>query len=482
MNDIDTGKKIDIETDIDQKRSIRNEILRIGDVDSVIKHSLALIKEKLNLQTASIFLFTKEGFLSRTYFVGHDRGGHRIEKLDFEESYRLGDSFIGKAAIPANNSNYGKTLWTNAPEDDERIDPNILEKYSEVIGKINCVIDIPLDGQNRTYGVIEVINKIDRSNKPLARCEFNKEEVDLLSEIGSYISTAISKIKTKKQIRLLSDASQILITSPSDYLNAKEACEKVLRRLVSKDTSFRAAILRVVQPDGMLRVFAKEKDNNSPITWEGRLDDDREPNSGLCAKVFRIKEPEIVIIDDDNIDIFLNKEWIAKNKLKSFGCFPILSNDEPLGTLSIFSSYAYTFYDSSRDLIKIIASDIASFIYRIKQENIIRKLERNNEYFIAENHCQFDVNSPLLIESTIDKIDSRLIHEFNLIGDRRSKLPMLFRVSDPHWQAKVEDLDELYRLGDIIGCYGSVRTIQELSQDEKVIYVQLSDSFSEELY
>lgn len=493
MNEIDTNKINVGKSDIDQKRSIRNEILNIGDIDDVIKYSLQLIKDKLHLQTVSLFLFTKEGLLDRIGFVGHDRNGNLIEDLDFPESYQPGESFTGRAVTPLGDSNYGETQWTNAPEDDERIDPNILQQYSQAIGNINCVIDIPLDGQNRTYGVMEVINKIDLSNnKPRNKCEFSKAEVDLLSEIGSYVSTAISKIKTKKQIRLLSDASKILITSPSDDQNAKESCEKVLRRLVSRDTSFRVAILRVIQPNGKLEVFAKEKDHESNISWEGRLDDDREPGSGFCAEAFDTKQPKIVMINEDTIGQFLNREWIERNKFKSFGCIPILSNNEPLGTLSLFSSYNYKFYDSSRDLLEMIASYMASFIHRKKQEDLIRvqkdyiyeredyiqKLKQRSQTVESRNNG-FDTHSPSLIKFTIDKIDSRLIHEFNLMNDRESKLPMLFRVNNPDWHSKITDYDELYRLGDIIGCYGSVHTVQELSKDEEVIYVELSDSGEE---
>jgi transcriptional regulator with GAF, ATPase, and Fis domain len=291
---------------------------------------------------------------------------------------------------------------------------------------------------------------------------------------------------------LLSDASKTLITSPSDDLNAKESCEKVLLRLVSKDTSFKAAILRVIQPNDKLEVFAKEKDGESEISWEGRLDDDREPGSGFCAEAFDTKQPKIVMINETTIAQFLNRKWIERNKFKSFGCVPILSNDKPLGTLSLFSSYDYNFYDSSLDLLEMIASYMASFIYRKKQEDRIReqenyirdredyiqKLKRNNQSIEPHNNG-FNTNSSSLIKDIIDKIDSRLIHEFNLMNDRESKLPMLFRVNNPDWRAEIADYDELYRLGDVIGCYGSVRTIQELSKDERVMYVELSDSGEE---
>lgn len=54
-------------------------------------------------------------------------------------------------------------------------------------------------------------------------------------------------------------------------------------------------------------------------------------------------------------------------------------------------------------------------------------------------------------------------------------LEMLVRVNDTSWNSNnMPDLQEFYRIGDIIGCLGSWRTIQSLQEDSSVIYVEAS--------
>jgi hypothetical protein len=455
---------------IDELRSIRHRMLGYSEKEDVIQYSLQLIKEKFHSQTASIFLFTKEGLLSRCQLIGNDFNGNSIDDLGFAESHKVGESFTGKAAIPVSGY-YGETQWTNDPENDGRINPKSLELYSKAIGKVQCVIDMPLDGKNRTHGVIEVINKIDSNNKPLKACQFTPEEVDWLSIIGSYISTAISNIKKEKQMELMSKSSNILIKSPSDDINTKKSFEDVINVLVSKDTAFKACIVRRLNKDNLLQVLAKVCE--SKIDWEKRIDEDREPGFGFCGKVFKNKKRLIMPITPNSIGLFKNTEWISENGFKSFGCFPLLSKGEPLGTLSLFSSYDYQFHDSSCNFLEIIASDMASFIQRKKQEDYIRELEHlgmvGNEKLSSSNSTK----------SQFSRIDSRLIHEFNIMEEKYSSekilLPMLVHVKNLSWDSrKIPDYHELYRLGDIIGCRGSHLSIDALSKDDSVIYVESS--------
>ena len=86
-------------------------------------------------------------------------------------------------------------------------------------------------------------------------------------------------------------------------------------------------------------------------------------------------------------------------------------------------------------------------------------------------------------------VDCYLIHSFDAVEDERTQegleaaggqsvvLPMLVRVSDPSVAeavAAAEDCRMTSRMGDIMACTGSIRTIQALQKDSRVISIEAS--------
>jgi hypothetical protein len=91
------------------------------------------------------------------------------------------------------------------------------------------------------------------------------------------------------------------------------------------------------------------------------------------------------------------------------------------------------------------------------------------------------------ITKTLPKIDSFLIHDFNfkIMEEEENPhkepsvnpflLPMLIEIRNPNWNAKITDCKEFYRTEYVVGCYGSIESIIELSKDPDVISVESAD-------
>ena len=235
---------------------------------------------------------------------------------------------------------------------------------------------VPLNGQNKTFGVLEIINKVDpNTGKPLLYCGFNPDEIYYLSAIGSFISNAISNYRRDKQSKLYTDLAEFLIESPHE---PEDTYNKVAKRLISKETAFKVCIIRVKQESNLLKIegFDKVKD----INRQGRKDEPIKIGVGLAGKTFQERDPIIIPIISKERERFNNQKWVKNNRLISFACFPLIYLDEVVGTLSVYTGYEYDFHPSCQKFLGKVSSLIAAFIGRTEE----KKKEQNKDNYIKK--------------------------------------------------------------------------------------------------
>ena len=358
-------------------QKVRNRLNRFKDKGEVIQEALKLVRERLKSQTASIFLFSKDGRLHRQKIVGVDANGDQIDGKWFEgESYVPGESFTGKAAFPQEDG-FGQPQSANDLSEIP-LDTKSQEKYSEKLGGIYSAIAVPLDGQHKTYGVLEVINKIDPiKRKIISTSGFSQEEIHWLYTIGSSVASAISNLRKKRQAKLLADLSYALVGSRSNNSEIKDAYETVVNRLVFDDTAFEICILRVKKENGFFEVASRAKVDR--VIWDKRLDDPKGDEDGFVGDAIKGKCAVIPFtrIDNQNIKKFKNQDWITLNQFKSFGCFPLIYKEEVVGTLSLYTGYEYDFHPGCIEFLERVASLTAAFIGRVKEEEVVNSVVRD---------------------------------------------------------------------------------------------------------
>src|SRR5215210_3503872 len=102
---------MDLEKELKQVFEVRNKLLACQDIREVSQTGLSLIRNKLRAQTASLFLFSTEGFLERFDIVGKDKNGDEITNDWFKgEKYTAGASFTGRVLITPPNSPFGEPV------------------------------------------------------------------------------------------------------------------------------------------------------------------------------------------------------------------------------------------------------------------------------------------------------------------------------------------------------------------------------------
>jgi hypothetical protein len=367
---------------VEEVRSIRNQLISFkGSKRELIQASLKLVRDKLFPQVASIYLFSKEGYLYCAGIDGVDLKGNPIREW-FDEKYSVDDSdnpgFIAKAAKPDQDERFGKSQFLNFFAS-EQLPAEAWEHYTNKLGMLNCGIAVPLDGRNKTFGVLAIINKVDeKTGIPLNSCAFSNDEYFWLSEICSLIATAISNYRKSQQDRFENDLAELLISSPQVEQPA-DVYKEVVRRLTSENTAFKACVIRIKNEAGELEVIepfiAADTEEESQKLLEDRIDEVIKPGEGIPGWTAEKREPRIFQIDDSNIGEFLiNEHWVRKNEFKSFGCFPLVANEKLVGTLSLYVAYKYDFHTSCREFLGRLTTLLASFIFRVTESRAIRSI------------------------------------------------------------------------------------------------------------
>lgn len=349
----------------------------------IVQNALKLVCDKLNAQTAAVFLISKNGVLERAGIYGLDKYGKSLSNEWFsEEAYQVGESFTGRAIRPKEGSGYGEIQYTENLNS-ENLKPKNKKEYLDKLGDLRCAIAIPLNGRNKTYGVLRVVNKIDRitaKDEVLSpsKAPFSKDDVRLLLFLATYIANALSNFRRDVQVEILKYLSRLLIQpSPGTDRSLENTYQRVVDLLVQNpETAFKAGILRIKNDSsGALEVKAI---SFSPGVTDNRDNSPRKDHDDGFLWLIAENRKRLILQDiqkEDQISQFKNKNWIKDNYFQSFGCFPLVAKNETLGTLSLYTGYNYEFYPDSIEFLQGVADLIASFVFEAKLEELEHYLQ-----------------------------------------------------------------------------------------------------------
>jgi hypothetical protein len=328
------------------EEGIRNE------KDGIIWSALETICETLCCQNASVFLFSKDGLLERvsTYTYGDkNRSSHDRNWLP-AESYEIDNELlVSKAAIPPNQERYGKFQVHNKLENDVNASNLFNEHFKseyEKKDKIRCVVAMPLNGPSRTYGVLRVINKLDKDS------QFLEVETYKLLSFSIALSNGLSRFRATLNTRIYETLTGFLIQMsqiPAYYegvgeedeilrqkqCKVKEAFQKTLSLLIkNSDTAFTAGAV-YVEKAGKFEEFVK---------------------LGNVVQDYKI----LSVVHESQ-----ERKIVPKNG-ESSSYFPLVFKDECLGVLLLQVGYRYTFHNEVCEFVKGISGILAAILKDVR--------------------------------------------------------------------------------------------------------------------
>jgi GAF domain-containing protein len=370
--------------EITELRKIGNTILTFSSVSTIVEEAFLEVRRKLSPQVISIFLFSKDGLLERYEIDGEDKTGAVIDASWLhDEKYKPGQSFSGKAAY---GKPYGEPYWSK--QLDEEADSYIYGKeYSEKLGFLKAGISVPLNGTRRTFGTIEVINRVDpETGRADPSLVYSDSDVCWLTLVGAHVAAAISRLRKKDEDKIFATISRVLADPASEHIpvhTTEESAYKVIaNKLVDYLMPYKVCIVRLTFDGQSLFVTNKAHSDGDETGWLYRADEPRVIGQKIVGRVFQSGKYEIIDDITKREDEFTNLEWIRSQNLKSFICFPLLILGKAIGTLSLFTGYVHEFTESDIDFLENVSFLLAAFRVRsrrIKEVEVPRDTETENE-------------------------------------------------------------------------------------------------------
>lgn len=337
---------------------VRDAVIQCSTLDDVVNKTIEITLERLSAQTASVFLYSKEGKLRRICIGGYDKfGGVISNDWFYDEAYNIGESLTGKVIVPTSNSNYGQPIWFNSLANAD-IHEKSKARYIDKLGCLKCGIAVPLNGHHRTYGVLEVINKFDVKQSKVQNKTYSKDDIYWLPIIAMNLATAISHLRRQNELSMLAELSEYLIDPFEEDTNPIDIYCRMAKTIVSPLTSYKACIIRILKDNNELEIVAREGDN---ISWEHWIDFPLRNGERIAGKVFQTGNPEFIVNLDELNDEFVNIDWAKHNGLKSCAFAPLRVRDRIVGTLSIYVGHSFYFFENEKKFIQNVSFLIAAF-------------------------------------------------------------------------------------------------------------------------
>jgi signal transduction histidine kinase len=392
---------------------IREILQQCTNLPDLLGTCVSLARKYVRSQTAAVFLFSKEGRLKREALDGVDKNGAFINGDWFPcESYELGRSFTGRVPVPVPPSKFGQPRWTSSLSK-EGLEPRSYDTYFEALGPLESAAAVPLNGRHRTFGVLEVINKVDQNSKVIHSGLFSQSEIGWLGLIAVAAAGAITTLRSQQELALLRYVSQVIASPFDEESDPKTTYEKIAIALTSGFfTSYKACIIRTGSDLGSLEVVARAGDG---VSFEERLEGAR-TETAIVSKVFLSGERDLIQDIEPRLDEFVNRDWIASQGFKSIGCFPLSIKNHTVGTMSLFTGYRHSFDDTELEFVESIVSLLASFTEGIYRDAI-------DQQSISSEHTRF-VTEARLAERVTYLDDMRHVDK-EILQDLKSVLEEL---------------------------------------------------------
>lgn len=343
---------------------MRNTVQQCRSIDEVLHRCISVARNHVDAQSASVFLYSKDGVLERKAFQATSKEGNALDDKWFpEDRYAIGDSFTGRVLETGPSSQFGRPQWTSQL-DKEDLNQQSRAMYTEALGFLECAVAVPLNGRHRTFGVLEVINKIGNGRRPVRGGVFSSSELFWLSILGITTANAITLLRAQEELALLRHISQLVTQPVTEGPDPNSTFEAVAADLTSPFTSYKACIIRAGSSPETLEVVAMKGDK---IDWDKRKGGPRS-DIDLVGKVFCSRQYRLVPDIDSELQTFVNSEWIISNGLRSCVCLPLTGKEQVHGTLSLFTGYKYSFDDTELAFIESIASLLGSVLDTLRTD------------------------------------------------------------------------------------------------------------------
>ena len=358
---------------------------RIQDqITKEIQAFLVLVQRHTECQLCSLFLIDDDGYLKCQGFYGFDSTGNEIDDKFFADERYSDDyykSAIARTIKPDEPSRYGKSLFLTEDEIEDKcfIDQASKRYIEQICGKLTCATLTPVNGPNRSYGVLRTIKtenyKLFSSSSGFARSYYWYLEL-----AASQLAGNLREINSSQKLALISFMERANLGIQGAKFQEKDNNEKILLYLCSiiehlahsHESCVKAATLRLFSKsnDGLVTVAASSQEPGKP----------KDISLRRLADYQTYPKPVVITVYEDGVDCTItdlqkelelgsrsiynlqNKRWLRECHFRSLLCLAIKIKGEPVGTIALYTGHKQVIANKDKSYFRFIADSLSLFL------------------------------------------------------------------------------------------------------------------------
>jgi uncharacterized protein YjbI with pentapeptide repeats len=366
------------------KRQLQEDLKVCREISGVCKIAVRHAKDRLHCQAAFIYLLDKDGYITRMAIDGVDKYGTRIEEAWlYDHTWRNGQGkpehysprigLTGRG-FPLTGEAKGHGYTQHSINFERDYSNTKVYKYGEAyarrLGKLLSGISVKIAGSSRPYGAIDVISKKDSGSELM---QFTKEDYYSLDSIARLVAVHISRIRKRSREKIMDILIKGLYSLyDSEMKLLHSTCQSLANCLINDSFPFKVCIIRRYDRFTGFHDIAKAPNASSKeygISWNWRSpgQPDMDPPHITRAVIEEQKEKfckDLKGALEQGEYRFHNPEWILKNELATLAIYPLISNHEVVGTISIYTGFIYEFSDEDMDFLSNVSRLLAFFMHQ----------------------------------------------------------------------------------------------------------------------
>jgi signal transduction histidine kinase/signal transduction protein with GAF and PtsI domain len=364
------------------------------DIESLIQTATEGARSELHCEVVSLFLY-QDGRFRR-----HKSAG--IEDDWFaEEEYRPGEGMTGQVGVGGAESGFGSPILDNQVEHNGLVIQEHLAKYRPKLHSQATahLVAVPLNGANRTFGVLRAVNKLNIKGD-IDRRGFTQDDQDMLSTIAALVALAYGSARREQKMQAVFNVNETLTRSSDE----RQVCEKIAEVIVNVGYSACRVLLREAEDRLRTRALCglAEEDDQA---LQAMLENQRAQREVLCGGRLNTT-PSLPY-----------HGWGGERQLCSVLRLPLFQQEQVIGILEIFTATDHHFYADEIDTLEVFAAQatMALLNARLSQQNQdqIAKLEElweQNQDQITKLKELSDIVSSIITLDDHDKLFHHIAH------------------------------------------------------------------------
>jgi K+-sensing histidine kinase KdpD len=328
------------------------ELAQREDIASLVQEATEVARKELQAEAVSLFLY-QDGRFRRQKCAG-------IEDSWFsEEGYAPGEGITGQVGIGQDGAGYGTAICDNQVEQSPHVLHSSLARYRAKLrsGKTAHLVAVPVNGSNRTFGILRAVNKLSLSGE-IDPEGFTAGDSDMLASIGALVAFAYSSARRDQKMRAILEVSETL----PRLFDQQQICQKIAEAIVGLGYPVCCVLLR--ESNDSLRIRAlcglSTTDGASLQSSKDLQHEQIDLFSGT---------PKAVVLQTERWPAIA--AWAGEHNLNSVLRLPLFQEDQVVGVLEIYSTSEHLFYPDEIRTLEVFAAQATMAIVnaRLSEQN-----------------------------------------------------------------------------------------------------------------